>query len=577
MAPQPICPPQPALSFADVFTRKGTLVIESGADAKRCGERNPACFKNQRNLSLVTSSPTKTVVEDLTGTTNAAIITVIGTTNTDGSMNEPVQLQATPVAGFAPLSVGFQIPSNAAPGTLQQVLYDFNGDGITDFTTNNLDPITYTYATNGEYFPVVTIQTDAGRFSSLGGWNSASLDSTNQPIRINVQNPPTLTTTLSNFPNPVDLKWDGNHLYVLSGSGGAIYEFATNGDTIRWTNNIGSTPSDFDVDGAGNVYVAVKGNNQVWKFNPTDSSFQADTNFGISGCIGLTNGTAGSNTNEFNMPFDVAVTPDGQTISVSDSGNNRIQQFSATNGAFIASFGSQGSDVGQFNTPKGLTYDSSGTLYIVDSMNNRIVLAQGSAVMDATGTGGNGLGQFYGSVNIGVGKRGVYVADAGNGRVQKFDLPAQGLFSITSDNVGCALSTNLSAPAAVAAVDNLTNELFYVADTGNSRVLLCHLPDNNADQLQAVWNGMTTCVAKGDIPGAAQYFSSKTADTYLQAFLAMGTANSVPIIGQIGTLYPASIDNNLAQYYFEQTIAGLNITFPVEFIKEDSGWKILEF
>ena len=33
--------------------------------------------------------------------------------------------------------------------------------------------------------------------------------------------------------DPVDLKWDGTHLYVLSGSGAAIYEFATNGTTIR--------------------------------------------------------------------------------------------------------------------------------------------------------------------------------------------------------------------------------------------------------------------------------------------------------------------------------------------------------
>ena len=59
-------------------------------------------------------------------------------------MNDPVQLSATPVAGFAPLAVTFQITSNGAPGTLQQVLYDFNGDDITDFTTNNLDSITYT-------------------------------------------------------------------------------------------------------------------------------------------------------------------------------------------------------------------------------------------------------------------------------------------------------------------------------------------------------------------------------------------------------------------------------------------------
>ena len=516
------------------------------------------------------------LIEDLTGTTNAASITVTGITNADGSLNDPVQLQATPIAGFASLQVVFQITSNSAPVTLQQVLWDFNGDDITDFTTNNPGSVTNAY-TNGEYFPVVTLQTDIGRFSSIGGWNAVSLDSTNQPIRINVQMPATQTAMLSSFPNPVDLKWDGTHLYVLSGSDAAIYEFDTNGTTIRSLGGIGTNPSGLDVDAAGNVYVAVTGSNQVWKLFPTNSSFQADTNFGIGGCIGLTNGASGSNTNEFDAPFDVAVSPDGGTISVSDSGNNRIQQFSAKDGSFIVSFGSQGSAVGQFNTPKGLTYDVLGTLYIVDSGNSRLVLAQGSAVMDATGVGGNGLGQFAGPLNVSIDKRGVYVADTGNNRIQKFDLPVQGLFEITPGNVGYALSTGLSAPAAVAAVDHLTNELFYVADTGNNRVLLCHLPDSNADELQAVWNSMTNRVANGDISGATKYFSSKTADGYQQAFLCIGTTKTISDIYDIGPLTPVYIENDLAQYYFEQTVGGQTFLFPVQFVKENSAWKIFEF
>ena len=60
------------------------------------------------NVPLAAGPNTITaVIEDLTGMTNAASITVTGTTNSDGSMNGPVQLQATPVAGFAPLPVTF--------------------------------------------------------------------------------------------------------------------------------------------------------------------------------------------------------------------------------------------------------------------------------------------------------------------------------------------------------------------------------------------------------------------------------------------------------------------------------------
>jgi sugar lactone lactonase YvrE len=267
------------------------------------------------------------------------------------------------------------------------------------------------------------------------------------------------------------------------------------------------------------------------------------------------------------------VSPDGSGISVSDSGNYRIQQFNA-NGVFIISFGGQGTNIGQFNSPKGLTYDSVGTLYVVDSGNNQIALAQGSAVVDATGIGGTDLGQFNGPGSISVGERGVYVADSGNNRIQKFDLPGQGFFSITPSTIRFALSTNFSQPQAVAAVDNLTNEMFYVADTGNNRVLLYSIP---SDDPTPVWNSMTAHIAAGDISSAIPSFSSISADGYRQAFLCIGTAKAISDINAIGTLTPVFIEDDTAEYYFEQTIGGQLLLFPVEFVKENGVWKIVEF
>jgi DNA-binding beta-propeller fold protein YncE len=514
------------------------------------------------------------VIEDLTGNTNTSSINIIGLTNLDGSMNTPVQLQATPVAGFAPLQVVFQAQANV-PGTIQQVSYDFTGNNIAGLATNNLNSITYTYATTGEFFPVVTIQTTAGLFSSIGGWNAVSLDPSNQPVQINVQAAAT-QTTLANVTDPVALKWDGANLWVLSGSSGTITEFATNGASIGSPLYIGASSSGFDMDAAGNVYVAVTASNQVWKFNPTNGAFQADTNFGTGGIIGLTNGVSGTTNGAFNAPFDVAVSPDGQTISVSDSGNNRIQQFS-TNGSFIACFGTQGSAIGQFNTPEGLTYDSYGILYITDSGNNRIVMAQLTGVIGVTGTGGSALGQFSGPLNISVGKRGVYVADTGNNRIQKFDLPLAGLFSITPASIQYALSTNFNQPAAVAVVDTLTNEMFYVADTSNNLVVLCSVPVESPDTFQTIWNNMTTNVNAGDISGAMQYFYSVSADRYQQAFLAIGSDNLIPILNAVPTLTPDYIMSDTAEYYFEEEIAGQTVTFTVEFVRENGVWKIEQF
>jgi len=512
------------------------------------------------------------IIEDLNGSTNISSINIPTTTNVDSSLNNPVQLQATPVAGFAPLSVTFSVQTNV-PGTLQQVSYDFNGDDIADFVTNNLLSLTYTYATNGEYFPVVTLQTTAGLFSSIGGWNAVALDPSNEPVQINVQGALTQTVFVS-ITDPVDLKWIGTNLYVLSGSSGTITEFDTNADVISAL-NVAASSSGFDVDAAGNVYVALTASNQVWKFFPTNSSFQADTNFGSGGFIGDTNGATGVNNGQFNAPFDVAVSPDGRTISVSDSGNNRIQQFSATNGSFIVSFGTNGNLVGQFSNLKGLTYDSAGTLYVVDSGNDRIVLAQDSVVMGVTGTNGTALGQFTSPVNVSIDERGVYVADTGNNRVQKFNLLPNGqLFSITPANIGYAVSTNLNAPAAVAAVDSLTNETFYVADTGNNRIVLCTVA---GDDPTPVWTNMTAHVSSGDFYGAMLYFSSLSADKYQQAFLSAGTADTISAISQIGTLTPVYVQGDKAEYYFQQVINGQTITFTVEFVKENGVWKIMEF
>ncbi len=511
-------------------------------------------------------------VEDLTGVTNAFSVSVVGITNSGGSMNSPVQLQATPVAGFAPLPVTFSVQTNM-PGTIQQVSYDFNGDDIADMVTNNLLPLTYIYATNGEYFPVVTIQTTAGRFSSVGGWNAVALDPSNQPVQINVQAALTQTIFISSINDPVDLKWTGTNLFVLSGSSGTIAVFDTNGSPVGTPFSIGAASSGFDVDANGNVYVAVTASNQVWKFNPSGGSFTADPSFGNDGFIGTTNGVSGTTNGAFNAPFDVAVSPDGGTISVSDSGNNRIQQFDS-NGNFLDSFGTNGTDVGQFNTPKGLTYDSIGNLYIVDSGNDRVVLARNSVVLGTSGTNGTALGQFDGPVNISIDERGVYVADTDNDRIQVFELLANGVYSFAASGIRFGFSTNFSGPFAVAAVDNLTNEIFYVADTGNNRVLLCRIASDDPTQS---WGNMTNRIAAGDISGAISSFCSDSSEGYRQAFLDIGTANAISDVNQIGPLTPVFIKNDTAEYYFEQTIDGHLLLFPVEFVKENGVWKILEF
>jgi tripartite motif-containing protein 71 len=57
-------------------------------------------------------------------------------------------------------------------------------------------------------------------------------------------------------------------------------------------------------------------------------------------------------------------------VYVTDRDNNRIQKFDST-GKFITTWGSHGSDDGQFKSPTGIAVDSSGNAYITD-YNNRV-------------------------------------------------------------------------------------------------------------------------------------------------------------------------------------------------------------
>ncbi|MGO8838403.1 MAG: hypothetical protein ACLQAH_05470 [Limisphaerales bacterium] len=173
-----------------------------------------------------------------------------------------------------------------------------------------------------------------------------------------------------------------------------------------------------------------------------------------------------------------------------------------------------------------------------------------------------------------VNDRGVYVADAGNNRIQCFNSLANGVYSFGTTDTRFVLAANFSQPAAVAAVGDLLQEKFYVADTGNNQVLLFSYAQEDPTP---AWNSMSNYILAGDIVGAVSNFSSETADGFRQLFQSIGTSDVVSDIGQIGALTPVFIRNDTAEYYFEQTIGGHLLLFRVEFVKENGVWKILEF
>gem|GEM_PF-2404739 len=115
-------------------------------------------------------------------------------------------------------------------------------------------------------------------------------------------------------------------------------------------------PVDIDADTAGNVFVVDEDAHAVYKFNP-------------EGKYLLTIGKKGEGNGEFRNPKGVLVTDN--EIMVLDSGNQRIQVFDHR-GAFLRKFGAKGKSKGDFLDPFALVLRDDVTISVADTGNERI-------------------------------------------------------------------------------------------------------------------------------------------------------------------------------------------------------------
>jgi predicted membrane-bound mannosyltransferase/sugar lactone lactonase YvrE len=280
------------------------------------------------------------------------------------------------------------------------------------------------------------------------------------------------------FQNPRDLALapDGT-IYVADTSNNRIQHIAADGSVLQiWGSfadiSKGEAPGGtfyepwgiaFGADGS--VYVADTWNHRIQKFTSNGQFVnmwgyfgQADTPFAIWG------------------PRDIAIDSKGH-IFITDTGNKRVVVYDS-DGIYVTQFGSVGLEPGQFDEPVGIAVDKDGLVYLADTWNQRIqVMAadangsylplnnwevvawygqsldnkpflavdnngnlyttdpEGFRILHFTnigtfvnyfgdyGTGTNGFNLPTGIIVDGEG--GVWVADAGNGRIMHFSLPAQ--------------------------------------------------------------------------------------------------------------------------------------------------------
>jgi hypothetical protein len=523
----------------------------------------------QPGTNLITA-----VATDTSGNVMTNRIQVVGPTDTNAYAVDFIQLQATPAYGFAPLTLTLKVNAQV-PGELKRVLYDFDGDRVVDRTELDLRPVTVTYKEPGQRVPVVTLETTAGEFSSIDGFSWFY-----HPMHVNVEASPVIVRTIS-VADPIDLKATTNGVvYVLSGSPSILTQFDTNGKALRSLKPLGPKPSALEVDDAGNVYVALSGANQVWKFKPTASSFMADTVFGSGGFIGNKDGTPGVSSNQFNAPSGLALTPDGRILVVSDSDNHRLLRFT-TSGQPQGWIGGPNTNWVKFHVPKGIAFDEFGHLFAADSGNNRVALATVSDMgsdedvfeFGASGRLGTALGEFNAPTHLSLSGRGLCVADPGNNRIQLFEQQDRPRVPLPV-RIALGQELNLKAPSAAAWTHSFLEELLYVADTGNGRVLLVRLP---TDSPAEVWAAMKEAMMKGDVEKMATCFTSHNAPKYRDAFLAAPPSEMRKIAEGFPPIQPVIILRHEAQYRFDQVIQGTVITFPIQFYRESGRWKIDEY
>lgn len=201
---------------------------------------------------------------------------------------------------------------------------------------------------------------------------------------------------------------------VATNSKGEIYLFHrgphplicvdAEGKLLRsWGDDVIGTAHGLRVDRQGNVWATDIGRHRVLKFDPTGKLLLA-----------LGTGKAGTGTDEFDRPTDIAFAPNGDVFVSDGYGNSRVMKFSAA-GSFLKSWGTKGKGPGEFDLPHAVIMDSKGRLLVGDRENERIQL------FDADG---QFLDQWTGFAPYGIAINGdgrVFVADAQANQILRLD------------------------------------------------------------------------------------------------------------------------------------------------------------
>lgn len=210
----------------------------------------------------------------------------------------------------------------------------------------------------------------------------------------------------ANFASPVGISIATNGDVLVADSELArVFRLSAEGQPLQ---EIGvgdlSRPTGLAINPAtGNIYVADTAEHDIKVFSD-------------AGKLVNIIGRQGDVESTFNAPTHLAFV-DGRLL-VTDTLNARVQVFDS-DGKFLRTLGKRGLYLGNMVRPKGVTADSAGNIYVIESFHDYLLIydSAGEFLLPIGGTG-SGVGQFYLPAGVWSDDHDrIYIADMFNGRV----------------------------------------------------------------------------------------------------------------------------------------------------------------
>lgn len=245
----------------------------------------------------------------------------------------------------------------------------------------------------------------------------------------------------------------GGDLYVLDNAGRVLVYDKAGKETRRWY------MPDYSVGKAEGICVLKDGRVAV-----ADTHYHRVVLFKQDGTLLGMHGEHGEGPGEFIYPVAITQDDEGNYFVGEYGGNDRIQKFSP-DGKFQLSFGSFGTEPGEFQRPSGVVWRD-GEILVADAFNNVIqVFSDSGDFIGILGATPQGSGLHY-PYDLGINARGeIFVVEYGSNRVTH--LSAKGEVLGRFGSVGTA-DNQFSTPWGIA-VD--AEGRVMVADTGNRRIV----------------------------------------------------------------------------------------------------------